>query len=145
VLHPSGKFLYDGSLGLHAFTVEETSGALTKLESSPFLGAASDSTAVDVAVDPLGAYVYATDSIGKVSGYALEAVTGKLLPVPSSPIEHVSQPYSIAVDPSGRFVYVGSDSGMVLQYAIERATGQLLPGGTTDVSGLQPEILIIAP
>jgi 6-phosphogluconolactonase (cycloisomerase 2 family) len=145
VLHPSGKFLYDGALGLHAFSVDTTTGALAKLDNSPFGGAMSDPTALNVAVDPLGQYVYATDFAGTLSGYALEAVTGRLIAVPGSPIEHLSQPYSVAVDPTGRFVYVGSDSGKVLQFAIERATGKPVPGGSTDVNGLQPEILIIAP
>jgi hypothetical protein len=33
----------------------------------------------------------------------------------------------------------------VLQFAIERATGKPVAGGSTDISGLQPEIFIIAP
>ena len=145
MLHPSGTFLYDGALGLHAFSVDTTTGALTKLANSPFGSAMSDPTALNVAVDPLGQYVYATDFPGTLSGYALEAGTGKLIAVPGSPVEHLSQPYSVAVDPTGRFLYVGSDSGKVLQFAIERATGKPVPAGSTDVNGLQPEFLIIAP
>jgi hypothetical protein len=80
---------------------------------------------------------------GTLSGYAVDAVTGKLAAVPGSPVEHVSQAYSVAVEAAGRFAYVGSDSGKVLQFAIERATGKPVAGGSTDVGGLQPELLII--
>ncbi|HXU06745.1 MAG TPA: beta-propeller fold lactonase family protein [Polyangia bacterium] len=145
VLHPSGNYLYDGALGLHAFSVDTTTGALTKLANSPFGDAMSDPTAQNVAVDPLGQYVYATYFPGTLSGYALEPGTGRLMAVPGSPVDHLSQPYSVAVDPTGRFLYVGSDSGKVLQFAIERATGKPIAGGSTDVNGLQPEVLIIAP
>jgi len=145
VLHPNGKFLYGSAFGLHAFSVDATTGALMKLANSPFPGATSDPTALNVAVDPLGQYVYATDFAGTLSGYAVEAATGNLIAVPGSPVEHLSQPYSVAVDPTGRFVYMGSDSGKVLQFAIERATGKPVPAGSTDVNGLQPEVLIIAP
>jgi hypothetical protein len=80
---------------------------------------------------------------GHAFGYAVDAVTGKLAAVPGSPVEHVSQAYSVAVEAAGRFAYVGSDSGKVLQFAIERATGKPVAGGSTDVGGLQPELLII--
>ena len=67
VLHPSGKFLYDGgafATGVHAFTVDAATGALTAIAGSPFPGANSDPTAIDVAVDPRGQYLYASDFLG---------------------------------------------------------------------------------
>ena len=145
VLHPSGKFLYDGgafATGVHAFTVDPATGALTAIAGSPFPGANSDPTAIDVAVDPLGQYLYASDFLGTVTGYRIDASSGVLTPVPGSPFDARPSPYSLAVDPAGRFVYVGNDSGHVSVFSLDRATGALAPvaGSPFEGGGLQPEL-----
>ena len=77
---------------------------------------------------------------GALRGHAFEdavdAVTGKLVAVPGSPVEHVSQAYSVAVEAAGRFAYVGSDSGKVLQFAIERGNPGAVMCSYNKVNGI---------
>jgi 6-phosphogluconolactonase (cycloisomerase 2 family) len=146
VLHPGGKFLYDGgafATGVHAFTVDPATGALTAVAGSPFPGASSDPTAIDVAVDPRGQYLYASDFLGTVTGYRIDASSGVLTPVPGSPFNARPSPYSLAVDPAGHFVYVGNDdSGHVSVFSLDRATGTIAPvaGSPFEGGGPQPEL-----
>lgn len=146
VMHPSGKFMYDGAFGLHAFSVDST-GTVSELSGSPHPGSNSDNTAVDVAVDPRGQYLYASDNLGTVTAYSIDA-TGAFGDVPHSPFDARPTPYSLAVDPAGGFVYVGNDdANQVSMFPLDRATGSLdvTAGSTFTVHGAQPEIVILAP
>jgi 6-phosphogluconolactonase (cycloisomerase 2 family) len=151
VLHPSGKFLYDGgafATGVHAFTVDAATGALTAVAGSPFPGANSDPTAIDVAIDPRGQYLYASDFLGTVTGYRIDASSGVLTPVPGSPFNARPSPYSVAVDPAGRFVHVGNDDGgHISVFSLDRATGTITPvaGSPFEGGGLQPEFAFSSP
>ena len=145
---PSGDFLYIGSSGIAGFRIDSNSGALTALAGFPVAGGNSDSTAVDVAVDPRGRYLYATDfrgSPGTVNGYAIDAASGQLTAVPGSPFDGGFGPYSAAIDPAGRFVYVGNDDVNGLSvFSLDAATGTLAPiaGSPFTANGLQPEIAV---
>jgi len=146
-LHPSGDFLYIGSSGVTGFRVDSDSGALTAVAGFPVAGGNSDSTAVDVAVDARGRYLYATNSIGgTVHGYAIDAASGMLTAVPGSPFDGRPLPYSVAVDPAGRFVYVGNDdANEVSVFSLDAASGTLAPiaGSPFTANGIQPEIAVV--
>jgi 6-phosphogluconolactonase (cycloisomerase 2 family) len=145
VVHPSGKFLYVGSFKLYGFRIDQDTGALDALSGFPLGGGNSDSTAIDVALDPEGKHLYATDFVGKLYGYRIDAATGMLLDdVPNSPFDAGTLPYSLAIDPTGRFVYVGNDDVNQLSiFSRDPATGALAPAGAPiTVNGLQPEIVV---
>jgi 6-phosphogluconolactonase (cycloisomerase 2 family) len=149
VMHPSGKFLYDSAFGVHAYTIAPD-GALNELQGSPQPGAASDNSAIDIALDPTGQYLYASsNSSGKVTVYGVDATSGAFIHVEGSPFDGGQMPYSAAVDRSGRFLYVGNDDADELSvFPLDQATGALrLPvgGSPFTVHGLQPEIVLIGP
>jgi 6-phosphogluconolactonase (cycloisomerase 2 family) len=147
VMHPNGNFLYDGAFGVHVLSVDPASGDLGELGDSPHAGAQSDNLAIDVAVDPLGQFLYAVSSEGKLTAYRL-GVNGAFGPVDTSPFDAHTLPYSVAVDPTGRFVYVGNDDvDQLSAFSIERTTGDLQPvmNSPFTAHGLQPEMVIIGP
>jgi 6-phosphogluconolactonase (cycloisomerase 2 family) len=147
-VHPNGKFLYVGSFSsLHGFLVDEETGALAPLPGLPVPGGNSDATAIDVAIDPQGRYLYATDFVGSVYGYRIDGASGALSAVPGSPFDGRPSPYSLAIDPAGRFVYVGNDDANLLSvFSLDPASGALAPiaGSPFNVTGLQPELALAA-
>jgi 6-phosphogluconolactonase (cycloisomerase 2 family) len=148
VLHPNGNYLYDGAFGVHALSVDTTTGKLDELAGSPHPGAASDNNAADIAFDPLGQYLYASSGTGTVTAYKIDAATGAFGDVPMSPVDAMPLPYALAVDPTGRFVYVGNDDvNQVSVFSIERTSGSLtaITGPPIVEHGAQPEIVILAP
>jgi 6-phosphogluconolactonase len=155
VFHPSGRFMYNAGPALNAFRVDAQTGSLTPLPGSPVVqGVGSDPTATTVAIDPRGYFLYvvATFTVGPladtVSGYAIDATTGALTPVPGSPFAAAPSPYSVAVDRDGRFLYVGNDdSGKVSAFSIDQTNGALVPvvGSPFQVPGIQPEIVTVRP
>jgi DNA-binding beta-propeller fold protein YncE len=86
------------------------------------------------------------------SAYTVDATTGALTPVPSSPFAAGLDPAGVAVDPTGQFAYVSncgneslgrqaSSPGNVSAYTIDATTGALSPingspfaAGTTALS-----------
>ena len=149
VMHPSGKFLYDSAFGVHAYSIAP-SGALTELAQSPHPGAASDNSAIDIAVEPTGHYLYASsNAAGKVTAYGVDATTGAFTEVQGSPFEAGPMSYSVAADRGGRFLYVGNDDAdEVSVFPLDPATGALrvaVQGSPFVVHGLQPEMVLIDP
>jgi 6-phosphogluconolactonase len=153
--HPSGSLMYSVGRALNGFRVDADTGALTALSDSPVVtGVGSDPTATTVAIDPRGRYLYVTATFvpgplaDTVSGYAIDATTGMLAPVPGSPFPAAPFPYSVAIDRDGRFVYVGNDdSDLVSAFSIDQANGALKPVADSPFSamGLQPEIVTVRP
>ena len=146
---PNGKFLFTAGGGLRAFGIDAASGKLQQVEGSPFsTDVSSDPTATNIALDPSGKFLYATQFLGtqRVFGFSVAPDSGKLLPVPGPPTP-VSEPYSVAVDPSGRFVYVGQDDGAVSAFSINRSNGTLnkVEGSPFPHGGLQPEFAFTVP
>ena len=148
VMHPSGKFLYDSAFGVHAYTIAP-GGALNEPADSPHLGAASDNSAIDIAVDPSGQHLYASsNSSGTVTAYGVDA-TGAFTKVEGSPFDGGPMAYSVAIDRAGRFLYVGNDDAdEVSVFPLDPGTGALRQAITRSpfvVHGLQPEIVLIGP
>jgi 6-phosphogluconolactonase (cycloisomerase 2 family) len=148
VFHPNGQFIFKGGGSISAFRFDPTSGALAEVAGSPVPGGGSDPSAIDVAIDPRGQYLYAvTTSTGLLRGYAIDPDSGALVEVPGSPFPAGPFPYSVGVDPSGRFVYVGNDDAAeVSGFSIDRVTGTLSPLAQSAfvADGLQPEFAFVA-
>jgi 6-phosphogluconolactonase len=100
------------------------------------------------AIDPQGKYLYATHFLGSnhISGFAIDDASGKLEPVPGSPVTGLA-PYSIAVDPSGHYVFVGDDAPQTSVYSLSRVDGALkkLPDSPFDFGGLEPKLVFATP
>jgi 6-phosphogluconolactonase len=143
-LRPDGKFLYTTGNGLNGFAIDPVSGALQLINTTPFnTDVSSDPTATNVAMDPRGEFLYATEFVGnsRIFGFSIDDASGMLTAVPGQSTA-VSMPYSVGVEPSGRFAYSGRDDGKVSAFAVNRADGTLreIDGSPIDQGGLQPEI-----
>ena len=146
-VHPNGNFLFDSSFGVHVLAIDPITRGVHELTDSPRTGAQSDNQAVDIAVDPLAQYLYASSNLGTVTAYRLDATTAAFGGVDGSPYSLQGMPYSVAIDPTGRFAYVGNDDAdQVWAFSIERSTGKLqMIGAPVTVHGLQPEMVVIGP
>jgi 6-phosphogluconolactonase (cycloisomerase 2 family) len=86
VVEPRGRFLYvsnSGSNSITAFSIDQTTGALSAVTGSPFATGARPSTVVP---DPSGKFLYAVNrDAGSVSSYMIDAVTGALTLVSTQP------------------------------------------------------------
>jgi 6-phosphogluconolactonase len=82
-----------------------------------------------------------------VSGYAIDATTGGLSPVPGSPFAAGTTATSIAVDPSNRFVYVSnSRSNNISAYTVDSTTGALTAvSGSPFPTGFFPNLVAVDP
>jgi 6-phosphogluconolactonase len=134
---PSGRFVYvtnvcissaDCSGTVLAYTINRSTGALSKISGSPF---AAGSDPFSVTVDPTGRFAYVANvcsdcSAGSISAYTISSSTGALHPVAGSPFAAGQGPVSVAVDPSGHFAYVtNSYDSTVSAYTIDSSTGAL--------------------
>jgi len=146
---PDGKFLYTAGNGLNAFAIDGTTGKLERVEGSPFnASVSSDPTATNLAIEPRGKFLYATQFVGgsRVFGFSIDGASGKLSPVPGGALS-LSVPYCVAVEPSGRFLYVGRDDGKLSVLAVKRNDGSLteIDGSPIERGGLQPELAFAHP
>lgn len=122
--------------GIHAFSVNIDTGALTEVPGSPF----SDGLVPwSIALEPSGKFVYvaADYSSDSISIFAINAATGALTPRAGSPFTTYHWHKSVNVDPSGRFLYTAGRapdlpppdgyfySGALAAYTIDPATGML--------------------
>src|SRR5690606_9547199 len=95
-----------------------------------YLGiAATGSQPTHLAVTPNGKFVYVSNfSSQSISGYAFDAATGTLTPVPGSPFTGVTGNLMVEIEPRGKFLYAPSYIGnAVAGFAIDQATGALSP------------------
>lgn len=127
-LSPSGGFLYvpnyqDGTIS--AFTVNQSTGALTAITGSPFAdGDIGPSAAV---VSPSGKYLFVANSstanAGSISVFSIAATTGVLTPVTGSPFTGSGPANGITIDPTGNFLFVAANG--VDAYTVNQSTGAL--------------------
>lgn len=144
---PDGKFLYTTGNGLNAFAIDRANGKLERVQGSPFNAeVSSDPTATNLAIDPGGKFLYATQFVGgsRVFGFSIDDASGKLSQVPGGALP-LSVPYSLAIEPSGRFLYVGRDDGKLSVLAVSRRDGSLheIDGSPIEHGGLQPELAFV--
>ena len=99
-------------------------------------------------------FVYVANRLSNnVSGYAIDAATGTLVPIPGSPLAAGLHPVDIAADRSGRFLNVAnmgdpptSVFGNLSAYQIDPVTGALTAvGGSPFATSLFPEGVTVHP
>jgi 6-phosphogluconolactonase len=85
----------------------------------------NDIWASDLHLTPDGKFLYAAErTSSSLGGFKVDAATGKLTYVGSTPTE--KQPRGFAIDPSGKYVVVsGEKSDTISSYAIDRESGAL--------------------
>jgi 6-phosphogluconolactonase (cycloisomerase 2 family) len=104
-VHPSGKYIYvsDETNGIRAYSINGM-GALAEIAGSPF---AAGNEPFGVSVDLTGKFLYTANFVSNdVSGFSIDADTGKLSPVPGSPFAVGASPARAVVDTLGLYLYV---------------------------------------
>jgi 6-phosphogluconolactonase (cycloisomerase 2 family) len=126
--NPAGTFLYAANAAdnsISAFAIDQTSGALTPIATSPIALPASPE---DLKVDALGRFLFVAMPTGTISVFAVNSNTGELSNRQDfAPINPGGQPSAIAVEPSGRFLYVLDNLPGVEPFSINSNSGALTP------------------
>jgi len=125
----AAKFAYaanENSNDISGYTLDDSTGELAELTTSPFPGPTGPRDAV---VEPMGKYLYVSNGgTNGVSGFAINSTTGALSPIGGSPFAGGTSPRGITVDCCGRFVYTADRGGnSVSGYVINAGTGVLTP------------------
>jgi 6-phosphogluconolactonase (cycloisomerase 2 family) len=137
--------VYGGAVGgISAFTVDTTSGALSRISGSPFATAGNQ---YSVAVDPKSRFVYVTGNAGSsVDGFAIDPQSGALTAFPGSPAFADGNAGHLAIDPSGKFLYTTNNGTNNLSAFAIDASGTLTKiGGSPFVAGSQPWAIAVDP
>jgi len=155
---PSGNFAYVSNSGpgnISAYTINQTTGALTTVSLSPFTAGSYPN---QVTVDPSGTFAYVANmgdgtGDGTISAYTIDntstSTPGALNTVSGSPFTAGISPSQVTVDPSGKFVYVanmGDDT--ISAYTIDTTStlGALNPvSGSPFTAGTSPLSVTIYP
>ncbi|MCU1296312.1 MAG: hypothetical protein JWO91_590 [Acidobacteriaceae bacterium] len=144
-MDPTGKYLYasatlSGNGAVAAFTIDQTSGALTSVPGSPFVDPTYSGctqfcheSPTDVAVDPQGKYVYAVLGIEDgIAGFRIDQSTGALTDLTGSPYPEqyfctgniCNYSWTMSIDPSGKFFYVSNtESNDFSIFKLNESTG----------------------
>jgi len=136
---PQGKFGYTGTVvngtnQLLTYSRDSNTGTLSRINSISL-----NSTALQVAVDPLGKYLYlATIALTTPStvpaqayGYSIDSSTGALTTVTGTPFQLSNVTGVFSWHPSGNFLYAANSNGQSIDvYSTDRATGKLSEGGS---------------
>jgi hypothetical protein len=107
VSDPQGRFLFVGSKNtgeVWGYSINSATGALTRVEGSPFTAQFTFVAAENLTVDSSGTFLYIgqADPILGVTAFTINEVSGVLVPVPGSPFHvNVAQ---VRADPSGEFL-----------------------------------------
>jgi 6-phosphogluconolactonase (cycloisomerase 2 family) len=129
VFEPSKRFAYvanGATATLSVLAVNENSGALTVAATVPTVAGV-----FELAMDPVGRFLYASSPQDQVRAYSINQTDGKLSEVPGTPFALGGAGRELKVDPTGKFLYVANETlGALNAFAIDQATGALaaLPG-----------------
>ena len=117
---PDYKYLYASGQSVTAYSVDQTTGALTQIGNYP-LSTGSGS----VVVTPDGKYLYAMGN--GISAFSIDATSGTLTAVPRSPFDTDVSFSSAAATPTSQFLYASAliPNG-VYGYAIQ-PNGEIFP------------------
>ena len=109
LINASGTLLYSqDTSSIYVFRITAGTGALTLAQT---LAIKNQGVGNELALDPSGNYFYLANAYARtINTYAVDASTGLLSPVQTSPTAFGS-PFSIAVSPTGQFAYTIEDSG----------------------------------
>lgn len=105
---------------IRSFRLDTTTGALTEIASP-----AVAEWARPLVIDPKGRFLYAgliQTTAQTVLGYSIDATTGQLQTMSSSPFFTVNGSHDVLIDPSGKFLYADGSG-----FAIDQNTGGLTP------------------
>jgi 6-phosphogluconolactonase len=135
---PDGSFLYlinelDGTINVYRF--DSGDGALTEIQSITLLppGVAEKVASADIHLTPDGRFLYGSErTTNTLAAFRVDAATGKLSPIGSTPSE--PSPRGFAIDPTGSFlICAGQTSNRVAVYAIDQDSGALNRIGAHEV------------
>jgi 6-phosphogluconolactonase len=148
---PTSRFVFvavNGYTDIAAYTIDRNSGVLSSVAGSPFTvprpGATAVALPVAVAVDPSGQFLYVAGEggIGNLSSYTgsvsvfnINATSGALTALPSSPYASGYYPEGVVVDPSDRFVYVGYYNLTLSAAYVSAFSRDATTGALTEVAG----------
>jgi len=156
-IQPSGKFAYVTSTGYEVLinSIQRKTGGLEFLQTSEVVPVSVH----NLLIHPSGKFVYLTqdcalsgnvcdsDAPNTVQGYAADAKTAALTPLPGSPYAAGSTTGSLAVDPEGRFLYAGNKGSLdISAYTVDRSTGALTPitGSPFAAGSMSPLAMAVA-
>jgi 6-phosphogluconolactonase len=131
----------DGNVSV--YTINATTGVLTPVAGSPF---AADRCPDDIAIDPRGKFVYATNAVSNnISAYTIDDRQRRAQPHSGIALWHGIGSGGAAVDATGNFAYVANgEDDTVSAYSINATTGALLPvGGSPFAAAKNPEGLAV--
>lgn len=149
---PTSRFVYQvggNTDGVFAYSINPTTGALSKISGSPFTSKIAGP--FGLTVDPTGRFLLVANSATcqscaseGITVFAINPNTGALSLVPGSPFPPPAGVFSltaVTVDPTGRFAYLVNNAGTccVSSYSINSSTGALTLVGTTLPAGANPE------
>jgi 6-phosphogluconolactonase len=146
VATPNGQFLYAADIGsIDLFSVDHSTGTLTEVWS---FDSGND---VELAVDPFGKFLYASDSNapGGVEAFSITC-SGTLTPVPGSPFaipgQTVANSEPFGIVDTGSFIYVTlAATNQVTAFSVDSDTGALTAvTGSPFASGIHPAVLAVA-
>jgi 6-phosphogluconolactonase len=137
-LDPTGKFLYvslfaaleeAGSPGIITYSLNATTGALTKTATDGSAGLQVEALAISTGAKPVTytpKFAYASNKAAKtISEWTIAESTGTLTAVAGSPVTDVNGPQLMVVTPSGAFVYTANANNTVSEYSVNATTGAL--------------------
>jgi YVTN family beta-propeller protein len=114
---PNKQFLYVTSFQnnqISSFSISPASGVLTALVCPTV--PTTDVQPLKIAINPAGTLLYTANQIGSVSGFAINATTGCLTAISTTPTDTVAR--GITIDQSGQFVYVVTGGGGIDTFQI---------------------------
>ncbi len=137
LITPSGQSVYVTNPLIGMVTAFSFSnGVLKQVPGSPVFSGAG---AYGLAVDGSGRFLYVANpsasnssvpTIGNISGFNIDPVTGALSPILGSPFTSTTGigPTALTIDPSGRFVYTATpgSTASIWCFAITPTNGQLV-------------------
>jgi 6-phosphogluconolactonase (cycloisomerase 2 family) len=123
---------------ISGFAIDDSSGALSPLSSSPF----SVSMSNHIAMDRTGAFLYATTG-ANVVGYGIDAATCAFTALPGFPVGAGANASSATIDPTNQFLYVANDGeANISGFRLDASTGALtLMPGSPFPAGNHPRLL----
>jgi len=138
---PSGRFAYLGG-GTQPYRIDGVTGALTPVTMQSSTPAPNAN--LSLIFEPSGTFAYGACS-GGICEYSLDAATGVLTGLSTSPLKDSGYPSVLIAEPSGKFLYGLCGDG-VCAFAIDSTSGALtaIAGGSYPL-GAVPQALAFHP
>jgi 6-phosphogluconolactonase (cycloisomerase 2 family) len=141
---------YENTIGnVSGFDIDPDTGELTPIKGSPFTSTSGAKGPTAITVDPRDYFVYAVTpgSSNSVWCFSIDAETGQLAAVTSSPFSVEAGGRFALFDPNGEYFYLGSESANgIAGYSYNPATGALtaLSGSPYSTAGAMPGAMVFS-